>query len=99
MGWNEEGATSIVSIWPPVMWASRGPWAAGGGGGGGRTVVPAAPLGGGKTRSEQTDGGGFDVALAACNLAGETPAWIGFQPQRIVKQLRGIEECVSGKAA
>ena len=59
----------------------------------------AAPLGGGKARSDEPDGGGFDVALAAGDLAGKTPARIGFQPQRFVEQLGRIEEGVAVQAA
>ena len=59
----------------------------------------AAPLGGGKARGEQADGGGFHIALAAGDLAGKAPARIGLEPQRVVEQLGRIEEGVAVQAA
>ena len=59
----------------------------------------AAALGGGKARGEQADGGGFHVTLAAGDLAGETPARIGLQPQRLIEQLGRIEKSIAVQAA
>ncbi len=42
----------------------------------------APALGGGKACGQQSDRGGFDIAFAAGDLAGEAPARIGFEPQQ-----------------
>src|SRR5262249_56482988 len=46
----------------------------------------AAPLGGGKTPSQQADGGGFHISLTTGNLAGEAPARVCSQPYDLIEQ-------------
>ena len=96
IGWNEDGPASMVSIWPPVICASSAPCAVVGGGG---AIVSPRRSAAAKRAGEQADGGGFHIALAAGDLAGEAPARIGLQPQRLVEQLGRIEEGVAMQAA
>ena len=79
IGWNERGPSSMVSMWPPVMWLTSAPSAVVAGGGGKR---PAEALGGGEAAGQQADRGALDVALAAGDLAGEAQARHGLQAQR-----------------
>ena len=48
----------------------------------------AAQLGLRKARSQNADGGAFDIALAAGDLAGETDVRLRFQPQLPIEQPR-----------
>src|SRR5438105_9417105 len=57
------------------------------------------PLGGCKPAGEKTDGGGFNITLAACDLAGEPQARFGTKAQRRIEQLWRIEEGVAMQTA
>ena len=97
IGWNERGPASMVSTCPPVMWPSSAPCAVVGGGG---DDVLAEPLGGGEASGEQPDRGGFHIALAAGDLAGEAqPRHRACSRSVLVEQLRRVEERVAMQAA
>ena len=68
IGWNERGPASMVSMWPPVMWPSSEPSAVVGGGGASARRAHRPPHRG--PRSGRC--GGFDVTLAAGDLAGKS---------------------------
>ena len=70
---------------PPVMWPSSAPSAVSTGGGG---KVLAAQLGRGEARGEEADGGAFDIAFAAGDLAGEADVGLRLQAKLAVEQAR-----------
>src|SRR5262249_25542354 len=63
-----------------------------------RREKSAEPFGGGEATGEKSDGGGFDVALAAGDLAGKAQTRLPLEPQCAVEQLRRVEEGISVKA-
>lgn len=81
--WLERGGAGIDRLDMPAgdmcqQRAVRGCWRRG------RKRLAVA-LGGGKARGKETNGGGFNITLAAGDLSGKTPARICFQPQAFVK--------------
>src|SRR5512136_1857799 len=58
-----------------------------------------APLGGGKTRREQTDGRRFHIAFAAGDLTSKAPAWVCSHSQCFIKQLWRIEKRIAVQTA
>ena len=81
---------------PPVMWPSRAPSAVSTGGGG---RLLAAQLGGGEAGGEDADGGAFDIAFAAGDLAGEADVGLRLQAKFAVQQPGRIDEAVAVDAA
>src|SRR5437763_13134471 len=57
------------------------------------------PLGGCKSAGEKTDGGGFNIALATSDLAGEPQVRLGTKAQRRIEQLWRVEERVAMQTA
>src|SRR4029079_6027035 len=55
----------------------------------------AAPLGSREAAGQQADRRGFDITLAAGDLAGETQARRCSEPQGFVQQLRRVEKRVA----
>src|SRR5262249_58442414 len=60
---------------------------------------PAEAFGGGKAAGQETDGGRFDIALAAGDLAGEAQPRHGVEPQRRVEEFWRVEEGIAVQSA
>ena len=70
------GPSSMLSIWPPVMWLASAPSAVSGRH---RAQRLAQPFGGAEAPGQQADRGALDIALAAGDLTGEAQPRHGFE--------------------
>src|SRR5688572_28457459 len=64
-----------------------------------RLRTQPAPFGNGKSSGQEANGGAFDVAFDASDLAGETQSRLGAKPQQPVKEPGTVQERVAMQAA